>query len=144
VEKYQQNNHGSQIQDFRKKFDNYSLEKDDEISHFKNHSQNLLIQTNKPKDKKWYNQKFERGSQDIKNKFNKNFLEKKDENACLSNINKRLFKQIKCLKMRSRRIKDLKNKLDKPKNKEGLFHLRHHSQRLLAQIKKLKDENETQ
>jgi hypothetical protein len=127
------------LQDHQKEFDKVVIDKDEEISHLKEHSQKLLAQIKKSKDKMQCNQNLEQENQDLKKKLS----EKDEENSSLKKLNQKLLEQIKRLKDEKPESQKPKNKFDKSENDEELF-LKNHNQSFLAQIKKLKDEKKTQ
>jgi len=68
--------HSKKNKDLENIIDKELLEKEEYISHLKVHSQKLLVQIKKSKDKKQYNEKLGQETQYFENKFNKNVSEK--------------------------------------------------------------------
>ena len=50
------------------KFDKVTIDKEENISHLRDHNQKLLLQIKKAKDKAQYNQKLEEENQDLQKK----------------------------------------------------------------------------
>jgi hypothetical protein len=110
----------------QKDFDEAIMDKNEEISRLKDHSQKLLTKIKKSKDKKQFVQKLEQENQDLKKKL----LEKNEENSHLKNINKKLLEQIRMLKEEESEKGD-KNKVDKSDKEENSC-LKVHNQSLLT------------
>jgi hypothetical protein len=82
------------LQDRQKECDKIIIEKDEEISHLRNHNQKLLAKIMKSKEKKRCFQKLEQENQGLKEKL----TEEEEESSCLRNLNQNLLEQIKILK----------------------------------------------
>ena len=100
------------------------MEKDEEISHLKDHVETLPAQVKKTK---------------VTKKELKKHLSKQEENLCLKNLNKNLLEQIKDLKDENIKIQNTENQVDKSETEE-ILHLRNHNQSLINQTKKLKED----
>jgi predicted RNase H-like nuclease (RuvC/YqgF family) len=123
----------------RQKMDQDSLERDEEISCLKNHSEKLLTQIKKSRDTKQRVQELEKENQDLEKK-----LSGKDEEAShLKNLNKNLLEQIKKMKDEKLENRNIINKVGKLEDEEEISRLRVHNQNLLTQIKKLKHDMKT-
>jgi hypothetical protein len=122
------------ISRMQKEFDEVITDKNKEISRLKDHSQKLLTQIKKSKDRKQCVQKLEQENQDLE----KNLSEKNEENSRLKNLNQGLLEQIRKLKEEKLENPDIKD-IDKSDNEEN-SHLKNHNQNLLMQIKKLKND----
>ena len=68
------------------------MEKDEEISHLKDHVEKLIAQVKKTKV--------------TKKELKKHLSEQEEENLCLKNFNKKLLEQIKSLKDEEKNTKD--------------------------------------
>jgi hypothetical protein len=82
------------ISRMQKEFDEVIKDKNEEISRLKEHSQKLLTQIKKSKDRKQCVQKLEQENQDLE----KSLSEKNEENSRLKNLNQELLEQIRKLK----------------------------------------------
>jgi chromosome segregation ATPase len=123
----------------RQKMDQDLLERDEEISRLKNHSEKLLTQIKNSRDTKQRVQELEQENQDLGKKLSGN-----DEEASrLKNLNKKLLEQIKILKDERKKNLESKNKDDKSEDKEELLRLKRHNQDLLTQIKRFKHDKKS-
>ena len=119
--------------------DQDSLERDEEISRLKNHSEKLLTQIKKSRDTKQRVQELEKENQDLEKK-----LSGKDEEASrLKNLNKNLLEQIKKMKDEKPENGNIINKIGKLEDEEEISCLRVHDQNLLTQIKKWKHDKKS-
>ena len=98
------------------------MEKDEEISRYKDHLVKLIGQVKKTKV--------------TKKELKKHLSEQEEENLRLKNLNKNLLEQIKSFKDEKNSTKD---KINNSENEE-LLRLRNRNQNLLTQVKKLKSD----
>ena len=99
----------------QKEFVKIIKDKNEEIFRLKDHSQKLLTQIKKSKDRKQCFQKLEQENEDIEKKL----LEKDEESSHLKNPNQILFEQIKMLKEEKSKKED-KNKVEKSDKEEKM------------------------
>jgi chromosome segregation protein len=125
------------ISNMQKELEEVIMYNNEEISRLKDHSQKLLTQIKKSKDKKQCVQKLEQEYQDLE----KNLLETNEENSRLKNLNQGLVEQIKKLKEDKCENLDIKD-IVKSDNEEK-SRLKNHNQNLLMQIKKLKNDKKS-
>jgi hypothetical protein len=88
----------------QKETDEVITDENEEFSQLKDHSQKLLTQIKKSKDRKQCIQKLEQENQNIE----KNLSKENEKNSCLKNLNQGLLEQIKRLKKRNLKIQTLK------------------------------------
>jgi hypothetical protein len=125
------------MQRMQKEFDEVIKDKNEEIFRLKDHSQKLLTQIKKSKDKKQCLSKLEQENQDLGKKLSK----KNEETSRLKNLNQGLLEQIRKLKEEKSENPDIKN-IIKSDNEEN-SRLKNHNQNLLMQIKKLKNDKKS-
>jgi hypothetical protein len=97
------------MQRMQKEFDEVIVEKNEEISRLKDHSQKLLTQIKKSRKKKQCDSKLEQENEDLEKELEKNLLEKQEENSCLKNLNQEILEHTEKLKKEELENPDIKD-----------------------------------
>ena len=91
----------------QKEFDKVTMDKEEDISHIRDHNQKLLLQIKKAKDGKQYNQNIEEKNQDLQKKL----LEIIEQNGQPNNHKQDIIDQTQKIKMMRNHKKKLSRSL---------------------------------